>query len=275
MLVRYDLDALKRSVSKEALAARDGGFWKYREFLPVRKSGHVVRLGEVATPLVDLPASARAASAKRLLVKDEGRLPTGSFKARGLALAGAPATVLGGPRMAIPTNGNAGAALAAYAAVAGIETHVFCPADTPEINVREIALAGAHVTLVDGLLNDCGRRVAEGRERMGWFDVSTLKEPYRLEGKKTMGIELAEQLGWRPARRHLTGRWRQGLIGMWKAFDESRRSVHRLEATAHVAVKHRVRADRPRVGGARDEHAEPGRSPYLAAHRVPELSAIS
>ena len=221
LLVRYDLPALKRAVSKEALAARDGGFWKYREFLPVRKSGNVVRLGEVVTPLVDLQASARAASAKRLLIKDEGRLPTGSFKARGLALAVAMGKEQGVTHMAMPTNGNAGAALAAYAAAAGIETHVFCPADTPEINVREIALAGAHVTLVDGLINDCGRRVAEGRERMGWFDVSTLKEPYRIEGKKTMGIELAEQLGWRlPDVIFYPTGGGTGLIGMWKAFEE-------------------------------------------------------
>ena len=221
LLVRYELAALGRAVSKEVLAARDGGFWKYREFLPVRKSENVVRLGEVATPLVELHAAARRAGAKRLLVKDEGRLPTGSFKARGLALAVAMGKELGVTRMAIPTNGNAGAALAAYAAAAGIETHVFCPADTPEINVREISLAGAHVTLVDGLINDCGRRVAEGCERMGWFDASTLKEPYRIEGKKTMGIELAEQLGWRlPDVIFYPTGGGTGLIAMWKAFDE-------------------------------------------------------
>ncbi len=221
LLVRYDLDALKRAVSKEELARRGGGFWKYREFLPVRRSENVVRLGEVVTPLVDLQASARRAGAMRLTVKDEGRLPTGSFKARGLALAVAMGKELGVTRMAMPTNGNAGAALAAYAVAAGIEAHVFCPADTPEINVREIALAGAHVTLVDGLINDCGRRVAEGRERMGWFDVSTLKEPYRIEGKKTMGIELAEQLGWQlPDVIFYPTGGGTGLIGMWKAFAE-------------------------------------------------------
>jgi len=235
LLVRYDLAALKRAVSKDELANRDGGFWKYREFLPVRKNENVVRLGEVATPLVDLHASARRAGAKRLVVKDEGRLPTGSFKARGLALAVAMAKELGVTRMAMPTNGNAGAALAAYATAAGIETHVFCPADTPEINVREIALAGAHVTLVDGLINDCGRRVAEGRERMGWFDVSTLKEPYRIEGKKTMGIELAEQLGWRlPDVIFYPTGGGTGLIGMWKAFDE-------LEAIGFIG------SERPRM----------------------------
>ena len=221
LLVRYDLEGVRRTVSREALAARGGGFWKYREFLPVRKSVDVVRLGEELTPLVELPRLAARVGARSVIVKDEGRLPTGSFKARGLALAVAMAKAFGIGRLAMPTNGNAGAALAAYAARAGIETYVFCPTDTPEINVREIALSGAHVTLVDGLINDCGRRVAEGRERMGWFDVSTLKEPYRIEGKKTMGIELAEQLGWTlPDVIFYPTGGGTGLIGMWKAFAE-------------------------------------------------------
>jgi len=222
LLVRYDLARVARAVTRETFSARrEGGFWRYRELLPVRKSADVVSLGEVTTPLVSLDAVAKRHGARQLLVKDEGRLPTGSFKARGLALAVAMAKAFGVRRMAMPTNGNAGAALAAYAARAGIETFVFCPADTPEINVREIALAGARVTLVDGLINDCGRRVAEGRERMGWFDVSTLKEPYRIEGKKTMGYELAEQLDWKlpDVILYPTGGG-TGLIGMWKAFDE-------------------------------------------------------
>jgi len=235
LLVRYDLEGLGRAVSRETLAARDGGFWKYREFLPVRKSADVVRLGEEMTPLVELSASAANAGAKQVIVKDEGRLPTGSFKARGLALAVAMAKTFGLKRLAMPTNGNAGAALAAYATRAGIETHVFCPADTPEINVREIALAGAFVTLVDGLINDCGKRVAEGSERMGWFDVSTLKEPYRIEGKKTMGLELAEQLGWTlPDVIFYPTGGGTGLIGMWKAFAE-------LEAIGFIG------AERPRM----------------------------
>jgi threonine synthase len=221
LLVRYDLSAIRHAVTRETFSARAGGFWKYREFLPVRKNIDVVSLGEVMTPLIELPVLARRAGALRLLVKDEGRLPTGSFKARGLALAVSMAKAFGVRRMAMPTNGNAGAALAAYAARAGIETDVFCPADTPEINVREIALAGSRVTLVDGLINDCGRRVAEGRQSMGWFDVSTLKEPYRIEGKKTMGFELAEQFDWTlpDAIFYPTGGG-TGLIGMWKAFDE-------------------------------------------------------
>ncbi|MEX1994076.1 MAG: threonine synthase [Steroidobacteraceae bacterium] len=222
LLVRYNLDALKRAVTRETFAARRAdGFWRYRELLPVRRNADVVSLGEVVTPLVELNTLAGRHGARRLLVKDEGRLPTGSFKARGLALAVSMAKAFGVRRMAMPTNGNAGAALAAYAARAGIEAFVFCPADTPEINVREIAYAGANVTLVDGLINDCGRRVAEGRERMGWFDVSTLKEPYRIEGKKTMGFELAEQLDWQlPDLIFYPTGGGTGLIGMWKAFAE-------------------------------------------------------
>ncbi len=273
LLVRYDLEGVRQAVAKEALAGRDGGFWKYREFLPVRHSSNVVRLGEVITPLVELAASARQARAKRLIVKDEGRLPTGSFKARGLALAVAMARELGVTRMAMPTNGNAGAALAAYGAAAGIECHVFCPADTPEINVREIALAGAKVTLVDGLINDCGRMVAAGRERMGWFDASTLKEPYRIEGKKTMGLELAEQLGWTlPDVIFYPTGGGTGLIGMWKAFDE-------LEAIGFidsrrprmVAVQASGCAPIVRAWERGDEHAElwPDAHTIAAGIRVP------
>ncbi|RDD61878.1 threonine synthase [Ferruginivarius sediminum] len=219
LLVRYDLDALAKAVSKETLATRqEGGFWRYAEFLPVRRAENRVALGEVMTPLVPLPRFGAKLSAK-----DEGRLPTGSFKARGLALAVAMAKELGLRHLAMPTNGNAGAALAAYASRAGIRTTVFCPADTPEINVREIALQGADVYRVNGLINDCGKIVGQGKDKVGWFDTSTLKEPYRIEGKKTMGIELAEQLGWRLPKAifYPTGGG-TGLIGMWKAFHELR-----------------------------------------------------
>ncbi|MDA1327109.1 MAG: threonine synthase [Proteobacteria bacterium] len=222
LLVRYDLDRLGKAVSKQALAARtEGGFWRYREFLPVRRTENVISLGEVMTPLIAAEAISARLGCAELLVKDEGRLPTGSFKARGLALAVSMAKELGITRMAMPTNGNAGAALAAYGSRAGIESYVFCPDDTPDVNVREIALQGAHTFLVNGLINDCGRIVGEGKEAMGWFDCSTLKEPYRIEGKKTMGIELAEQLGWTVPDVILypTGGG-TGLIGMWKAFDE-------------------------------------------------------
>ncbi|HEY7739052.1 MAG TPA: threonine synthase [Steroidobacteraceae bacterium] len=274
LLVRYDLAAAARALTRQALAARqEGGFWRYRELLPVRRSENVVALGEVTTPLVELPALARAAGARRVIVKDEGRLPTGSFKARGLALAVSMAKELGIARMAMPTNGNAGAALAAYATRAGIETFVFCPADTPEINVREIALAGARVTLVDGLINDCGRRVAEGRERMGWFDVSTLKEPYRIEGKKTMGYELAEQLGWNlPDVIFYPTGGGTGLIGMWKAFAELE-SLGWIDARRPrmVAVQAAGCAPIVRAWQAGADHAEPWQDArtFAAGIRVP------
>jgi threonine synthase len=219
LLVRYDLLALGRAVSKDAIAARPDGFWRYREFLPVRKAADVVSLGEVTTPLIALPRLAPAGG--ELLVKDEGRLPTGSFKARGLALAVAMAKELGLTHLAMPTNGNAGAALAAYGARAGLRSTIFCPDDTPEINIAEIELQGATVYRVNGLINDCGKLVAAGKEAAGWFDLSTLKEPYRIEGKKTMGLELAEQLGWElpDVILYPTGGG-TGLIGMWKAFAE-------------------------------------------------------
>src|SRR5271166_5949109 len=178
-----------------------------------------------------MPKLAARARAGEILVKDEGRLPTGSFKARGLVMAVSMAKALGVSHMAMPTNGNAGAALAAYASRAGIKTTIFCPDDTPEVNVSEIALQGASVYRVDGLIDDCGKIVAEGKTKVGWFDTSTLKEPYRIEGKKTMGIELAEQLGWRVPDVILypTGGG-TGLIGMWKAFDE-------LEAIGWIGAK--------------------------------------
>ncbi len=219
LLVRYDLDALGRSVTREALASRPADLWRYREFLPVRRSENVVSLGEVHTPLIRLPKLQPGKG--ELLVKDEGRLPTGSFKARGLCMAVSMARELGITRVAMPTNGNAGAALAAYATRAGIESYVFCPDDTPEINVREIAAQGAKVWRVNGLIHDCGRIVGEGKQAMGWFDFSTLKEPYRIEGKKTMGLELADQLGWNvPDVIFYPTGGGTGLIGMWKAFQE-------------------------------------------------------
>jgi threonine synthase len=221
LLVRYDLPALATALTKADLAQRPADLWRYREMLPVRRAENIVSLGEPMTPLVPLPACAKTLGVGEILVKDESRLPTGSFKARGLALAVAMAKELGVTRIAMPTNGNAGAALAAYASRCGIETYVFCPDDTPDVNVREIALQGASVWKVNGLINDCGKIVGEGKEAGGWFDFSTLKEPYRIEGKKTMGLELAEQLGWAlpDAIFYPTGGG-TGLIGMWKAFAE-------------------------------------------------------
>jgi threonine synthase len=217
LLVRYALERVREVLTKEALADRPADLWRYREFLPVRHARNIVSLGESVTPLIRIRGDGQG----KLLVKDEGRLPTGSFKARGIALAVSMAKELGIARVAMPTNGNAGAALAAYGSRAGIETIVFCPEDTPEINVREIAAQGARVWRVNGLIDQCGRLVAEGREKAGWFDMSTLKEPYRIEGKKTMGLELAEQLGWElpDAIFYPTGGG-TGLIGMWKAFGE-------------------------------------------------------
>jgi threonine synthase len=257
LLVRYDLAALGAGLDRETLSARSGGLWKYLELLPVRHEENIISLGEELTPLVDLPDF--QAGSGRLLVKDEGRLPTGSFKARGLALAVSMAKELGVTSVAMPTNGNAGAALAAYASRAGIESWVFCPDDTPEINVRETALQGAKVWRVNGLINDCGRLVGEGCEEMGWFDFSTLKEPYRIEGKKTMGLELAEQLAWQlpDVILYPTGGG-TGLIGMWKAFAELRELGwigDRLPRM--VAVQSSGCAPMVRAFEAGLEHAEP------------------
>jgi threonine synthase len=231
LLVRYDLAGVKKSLSREALAQRPHDLWRYRELLPVRRIEDIVSLGEAVTPIVAMPKLAKMLATTEILVKDESRLPTGSFKARGLALAVSMAKALGVAHMAMPTNGNAGAALAAYASRAGIKTTVFCPQDTPEVNVREIALQGATVYRVNGLIDDCGKIVTQGQAKVGWFDTSTLKEPYRIEGKKTMGLELAEQLGWElpDVVLYPTGGG-TGLIGMWKAFAE-------LEAIGFIGKK--------------------------------------
>ena len=222
LLVRYDLDALGGAVSREEIGTRPADLWRYREFLPVRRPSNIVSLGEVMTPLLPAERTKRKLGVTGdILIKDEGRLPTGSFKARGLSLAVSMAKELGISRLAMPTNGNAGAAMAAYAAAAGMEAFVFCPDDTPPTNVSEIALQGARVWKANGLINDCGRIVGGGKEAMNWFDVSTLKEPYRIEGKKTMGLELAEQLGWNvPDVIFYPTGGGTGLIGMVKAFDE-------------------------------------------------------
>ena len=223
LLVRYDLAAMAQAMGRRQMPRPDEpGFWRYAAMLPVTRAENRVSLGEVVTPLIalDRVAAALGTQPGRAVVKDEGRLPTGSFKARGLALAVSMAKELGIDHLAVPTNGNAGAALAAYARRAGRKATVLCPADTPEINVREIRQLGADTWLVNGLINDCGRIIG-GKEAVGWFDVSTLKEPYRIEGKKTMGLELAEQMGWRlPDVIFYPTGGGTGLIGMWKAFQE-------------------------------------------------------
>ncbi|MGA8611045.1 MAG: threonine synthase [Xanthobacteraceae bacterium] len=231
LLVRYDLDGVKKALSKQALASRPHDLWRYRELLPVRRVSDIVSLGEAMTPLLPLPKIAAKLGGGEILVKDEGRLPTGSFKARGLVTAVSMAKAFGIKHMAMPTNGNAGAALAAYASRCGIKTTIFCPEDTPEVNVSEIGLQGASVYRVNGLIDDCGKIVAEGKAKAGWFDTSTLKEPYRIEGKKTMGLELAEQLGWTvPDVIFYPTGGGTGLIGMWKAFAE-------LEAIGFIGSK--------------------------------------
>ena len=224
LLVRYDLDRIKQELFKDSWCVESApGFWRYQALLPVSNAASKISLGEVITPLIPLKESSKLLGGKpgNIIVKDEGRLPTGSFKARGLALAVSMAHQFGLKHLAIPTNGNAGAALAAYARQANIKATVFCPDDTPRVNVQEIQLQGADTYLVNGLINDCGKIVLEGREKAGWFDVSTLKEPYRIEGKKTMGFELAEQMDWTlpDAIFYPTGGG-TGLIGMWKAFAE-------------------------------------------------------
>jgi threonine synthase len=245
LLVRYDLDGVGAALTKEALAKRPEDLWRYRELLPVRRKQNIISLGEQMTPIVPLDTLALECSAAALLVKDEGRLPTGSFKARGLVMALSMAKELGVTQIAMPTNGNAGAAAAAYASRAGIEAIIFCPADTPDINVREIAAQGGRVYRVDGLIDDCGKLVGQGVKERGWFDLSTLKEPYRIEGKKTMGLELAEQLGWDlPDVIFYPTGGGTGLIGMWKAFDE-------LEALGWIGSK------RPRMVAVQAEGCAP------------------
>jgi threonine synthase len=221
--VRYDLSKVRAAVTPEKIATRAPSLWRYRELLPLPAGAKPVTLGEGMTPLLPCPRLGQALGVSDLLIKDESQLPTGSFKSRGMTAAVSMAHHFGLKRLAIPTAGNAGGALAAYGARAGMEVYVFMPEDTPVINQMEAYLCGAKVCLVNGLINDCGRLVREHTERMGWFDVSTLKEPYRLEGKKTMGLEIAEQLGWTlpDVILYPTGGG-TGLIGMWKAFGELR-----------------------------------------------------
>jgi len=221
LLVRYDLKKAAATLAKTDLQNRAPSLWRYRELLPLQYDANLVTLGEGLTPLLEAKTLAREIGVKCLWIKDEAQNPTGSFKDRGLAVAISRAKELGIKKVAIPSAGNAGGSLAAYAARAGIEAHVFMPRDTPLANRVEVQQYGAVLTLVDGLINDCGRIIAERKAAEGWFDVSTLKEPYRVEGKKTMGYEIAEQLNWSlpDVIIYPTGGG-TGLIGMWKAFNE-------------------------------------------------------
>ena len=221
LLVRYDLARAARSLTKESLKYRTPDLWRYREILPVESDENVITLGEGFTPLVHASRLGASLGMTELYIKDEGQNPTQSFKARGMAAAVSMAKELGAQKLAVPSAGNAAGALAAYAARAGMEAHIFMPKDTPRANVIECEQTGAHVTLMDGLITDCGAEVGKRKETEGWFDASTLKEPYRIEGKKTMGYELAEQFEWElpDVILYPTGGG-TGLIGMWKAFDE-------------------------------------------------------
>jgi threonine synthase len=221
LLVRYDLKRAAASLTKESLRERGADLWRYREVLPVEHDENIVTLGEGFTPLVHASRLGAQLGFDELYIKDEGQNPTQSFKARGMAAAVSMAKELGVQKLAVPSAGNAAGALAAYSARAGMEAHIFMPRDTPRANVIECEQTGAQVTLMDGLITDCGAEVGRRKEAEGWFDVSTLKEPYRLEGKKTMGYELAEQFDWKlpDVIIYPTGGG-TGLIGMWKAFDE-------------------------------------------------------
>ena len=231
LLVRYDLAQAKRTFSRESLAQAPNNMWRYAPVLPVRDPASVISLGEGMTPLIPARRLGARLGADDLWIKDEGLNPTGSFKARGLSCAVSMCVELGIRKVAIPSAGNAASAMAAYAAAAGIEAHIFMPRDVPQSNYLECMAFGAHVTLVDGLIGDCGKIVAGRKDRQGWFDVSTLKEPYRIEGKKTMGYEVAEQLNWQlPDAILYPAGGGVGLIGMWKAFEE-------MEALGWIGAK--------------------------------------
>jgi threonine synthase len=228
-----DLAAASRTLSRETLLAREKSLWRYREVLPLPPDVEPASLGEGGTPLLRASRTCGTDDIE-LWIKDESLNPTQSFKARGMSVAVSMAKYLGATKLAVPSAGNAGGALAAYAARAGVEAHVFMPRDTPRANVVECHELGAHVTLIDGLITDCAAEIARRRANEGWFDMSTLKEPYRVEGKKTLGYELAEQLNWQhrksPRARDLRSELPDvilypagggtGLVGMWKAFDE-------------------------------------------------------
>jgi threonine synthase len=221
LMVAYDLERAGSSLKRDALAARECTLWRYREVLPVVLESNRVSLGEGMTPLLKAERLGSRIGMRNLYIKNESLNPTGSFKDRGMTVAVSMAKELGARKLAAPSAGNAAGALAAYAARAGLEAYIFMPRDTPKANIVECQQTGAHVTLIDGLITDCGRIVAERKDAEGWFDVSTLKEPYRVEGKKTMGYELAEQFGWElPDVIFYPTGGGTGLIGMWKAFDE-------------------------------------------------------
>jgi threonine synthase len=221
LFAKYDLGAIGRILKRDGLTSREKSLWRYRELLPLPANAEPVSLGEGGTPLLRATRLGEETGMQNLWIKDESQNPTHSFKARGMSVAVSMAKYLGATKLATPSAGNAGGALAAYAARAGLEAQVFMPRDTPRANIIECRELGAHLTLIDGLITDCGAEIARRKTKEGWFDMSTLKEPYRVEGKKTLGYELAEQLDWQlpDAILYPTGGG-TGLIGMWKAFDE-------------------------------------------------------
>jgi len=245
LLVRYDLEAAARTLTRESLGGRRADLWRYAEVLPVEREGNIVSLGEGWTPLLTAERLGASLGLQRLYIKDESQNPTQSFKARGMTAAVSMAKELGVKKLAVPSAGNAAGALAAYAARAGLEAHIFMPKDTPRANVVECEQTGARVTLLEGLITDCGAEVARRKEAEGWFDVSTLKEPYRVEGKKTLGYELAEQMSWElpDVIIYPTGGG-TGLVGMWKAFDE-------MEAMGWIGSR------RPRMVSVQSEGCAP------------------
>jgi len=245
LFARYDLDAVAEALEKRMLVGRDASMWRYFELLPVRDRRNIVSLGEGWTPLTAAPRLGEEVGVADLWIKDEGIIPTGTFKARGISAAISRAKELGVRRVAMPSAGNAAGAVTAYGARAGMEVYVFMPEDAPKVNAVESQVTGAKVILVRGLITDAGRMVAEGTAEMGWFSVSTLKEPYRVEGKKTMGYEVAEQMDWTlpDAIIYPTGGG-TGIIGMWKAFDE-------LERLGWIG------SDRPRMISVQSEGCAP------------------
>ena len=259
LFARYDLDAVAKTMRREKLAERVPTMWRYAEVLPVENEQFQVSLGEGFTPLLQATSLGREIGVPKLYIKDEGLNPTGSFKARGMSAAISRAAELGAQAIAIPSAGNAGGATAAYAARAGLPAHIFMPKDVPPANYIECKVLGAHVELIDGLISDCGKIVASRKEAEGWFDISTLKEPYRVEGKKTMGYELAEQFDWELPEVVIypTGGG-TGLIGMWKAFDEMEHMGWiGPERPRMISVQAEGCAPIVRAYRAGDTHAEP------------------
>jgi threonine synthase len=259
LFARYDLDAVAKIMRREKLTERVPTMWRYTEVLPVENDQFQVSLGEGFTPLLQATTLGQKIGVPALYIKDEGLNPTGSFKARGMSAAISRAAELGAQAIAIPSAGNAGGATAAYAARAGLPAHIFMPKDVPQANYIECKVLGAHVELIDGLISDCGKIVASRKETEGWFDISTLKEPYRVEGKKTMGYELAEQFDWELPEVVIypTGGG-TGLIGMWKAFDEMEQMGWiGSERPRMISVQAAGCAPIVRAYHTGDEHAEP------------------